>query len=792
MNDLLSPQKAILLSGRHFRRREGRLETSCPKCEGEMWIHGNSFVCPSTSCDFNRGSSIDFLAADVGGYVGAINAAAEAIPYYRDVVQTEAAGHQMKRQLLEFAFRAEQENRETVRARILLRNEFAARTQVPSGAFLRGHWYLTDQQSDRLVLLLSQMGYTPPPNLQGKAVAVAPFWANLHTLSALYVSRGGRDIHICDLHPAKYSWFGLQQMAAGNQEVMVHPTYKEAMQREEYFDVCERRCFPTSLHVNPRAGVAGMTFASLRFKASLEEYLSFLPRWSLVEGFEDAEFEIEEAGTTRLGGLLQALMNHCASSPLDFTDMCAAMTLSTGVRADLMERADTLIDKSYSREIQNTLSRRLLTFDEKGAIYECPDGYYASTSGSLRRTSNFTIELEKMICFSSLTEARYVGKVRLGTMELPIDVTGTKMENNRQLEEMIRSAQTMHGYSLNAGETATIFQDRDFRRVMEVLRVRRAELQRFVGVSSLGWNHRFDTFFFPGAIIDAQGIHGNVSYHSDPAGDHHCYNSEAPLPSSLPDAVPDLNPVLAELVSCMLSQVIRMFYAKPVRLWPVKNNEGRDTALKLFQGFGQDTIMRLTHFQPRNFDLNKGMPCLATVQSELQAGKARLVGLYLSEYGPDFTRIPEEDVEFMAGIFPSLVAEIASRLIAGKKLSYKERRSVDPMSAVALEGAELIRNDFWGNWPLAGSQWNAINLLLEEKEFVIPRAVQIENGGSSLLFPHELWKDLSAITTTDLLIEMGRMNLRSEETSSGIRVDRATMNRVFTDFYGQVPEAIAV
>lgn len=792
MNDLLSPQKAILLSGRHYRRRDGRLETTCPRCEGEMWVHGNSFVCPSLSCSFNRGSSIDFLASSAGGYPEAIETAASAIPYYRDVVQSEAASHQMKRQLLEFAFEAEKDNRDTSKERILLRNEFSTRTRVPAGAFSRGHWYLTQQQSNRLLLLIIQLGYDPPPNLQGRAVAVAPFWANLHTLSALYVSNGGRDIQICDLQPARFSWFGLQQMTAGNSEVMVHPTYKEAMQREEYFDVCDRDCFPTSLHINPKAGMDGMTFDSLRFTASLEEYLSFLPRWSLIEGYEDASFESPDFPSLSLEELLHALMNHCVTRPLEFTDMCAAMTLSNKMRAALMEQADKLHDKRFARSIQSTLSRKLLTIDDKGAIYECPDGYYASSGNSLRRTTNFTIELEKMICFSTLTEARYVGKARLGTMELPLDITGTKMENNRQLEEIIRSVQTMQGLSLNMGETATIFQDKDFRRVMEVLRVRRADLQRFVGVSSLGWNHRFDTFFFPGAIVDALGIHGNVSYHADPAGDHHCFNSAAPLPSSLPDGIPDLNPVLAELVSCMVSQVVRMFYAKPVRLWPVKNNEGRDQALKLFQGFGQDSIMRLTHFQPRNFDLNKGLPCLAAVQSELQAGKARLVGLYLSEYGPDFNRVPEEDVEFMASIFPSIVAEVARRLITNQKLTYKERRSVDPMSAVAQEGAELIRNDFWGNWPLAGSQWNAINTLLDEKEFIIPRVVQIEPGGSTLLFPHELWKDIHSITTTDLLIEMGRMNLKSENTDKGIRVDRTVMNRVFTDFYGQVPEAIAV
>lgn len=791
MNDLLSPLKSVVLSNLAYRRQDGNLATDCPECGATLHIVGPSFVCSNTAtCSFSRGSSLDFLARTTGSYLSAVELAAQEIPFYRDRIEVEARKHEIRRRLTDFSLEAERSNSSMDIERHKLRSNFLQFMQVSSMSFGRGHWFLTTEQSNRLVLILSEMDVTPPPNLQGRPTAIAPYWGTLHSIGQLYVLSGNfQSFKICPVEPYKVSWFGLQQMDPRNRSIVVLPTYSDAMAREEYHKVCDYKYFPSSVHVNAQASQNGLAFETLRFMAQEHEWLTVLLRWSMLDEFETADFELEDGRRIKAMELMGKLFKDHLHQMQPFIDACGGMRMSQPLRNHILKLAEQHIHvRSVLQSLKNTLSRKLLAVDEKGSIYECANGYYVETAGVYKQATNFTLSLERMVCFSSLTEARYAGKVFLGEHEFRFEATGQKMENSSQFEELLRTTQTLQGLSEG---NVTVMSSKEFRRVLEALRIVRGELPRYQGVSSLGWNHRFDTFFFPHAIVDQQGIRGNVTYHADESGEHHCYVDTPPLPDTLPDTMPELDPLLAEIVSILVSQMLRIYHAKQVRLWPVRNNEGRDNALRLFSGFGQTSLMRLTQFSTRNFELNRGMPCLVALQNELQAGKARMAGLYLSDHGHDLRAFDRDQIDTAAMTIPALIAEIARRLIAKEPVSFVEKRSVEPMSAVAAEGAELIRRDFWPLWPEVGQKWSSINRLLGEKEETIPRMVQIDLSTSTILFPSALWQDIE-LDATDLAIEMGLMNLKTQVSEHGIRVDRGTMNKVFTDFYGKVPELIAL
>ncbi len=790
MSDLLPPLKAVILANRQYWREDNVLRTHCPECGEDLWISEKSFVCLGHTCAFGRGSSMDYLARSVGGYLEALALASEEIPYYRERMESEARELKQRRALLEFAIRAERQNLDMHKERVRLRQEFSTYVNAPPSAFRRGHWFLTTAQSNELVLLLCELEIDPPPGMQGRPCAVAPFWGNLHSLGALY-TLGSRslDFHITHVFPYRFSWFGLQQMSPEATRVAVFKDYMTALRQEERYKICDHLWFPTCVNVNARAGLSGYRFDEHRYVLTPAEAFQLLPRWSLVEGFENAVFAVGSEEMTLIE-LMDFLLESSQVNFDSFLDLCQAMKLPQGLRAHLLRRADMMPRRADGENLRDTLSRRLLTVDEKGAIYEYPNGYFVEADNKLKQAANFTLKLEKMVCFSSQQESRYVGKAYFSGLELAFETTGPKLEQPGALEEMLRNQHTL-ALGSGMGTSATITHPKEFRRVLEALRIQRAELPRFIGVSSLGWNHRYDTFFFPNLIINRQGIHGNVSYHAEEAGEHHCWADNGPLPNAPPADPPEISPALAELISALIAQSLRLYHAKSTRLWPILNNDGRTNALKLFEGLGQTSVMRLTQFSPRNFDLNRGLPCLIALNNDLQAGKVRMAGAWLAERGQDLSKIDPAEIERASLLLPALLAEIVRRLTAGESVSYFEKRSVEPLSAIAEEGAALIRTDFWPTWPKAGIKWQAINTLLEVKEHVIPRSVTIDTTANALFFPCELWADLE-MDPTNLAIELGLLNLDVRQKDKGISVDRPGMNRVFSEFYGKVPELLAL
>lgn len=795
MTELLQPLKAVVLANRLYRRKGAQLTTGCPSCVADLIITGSSFVCQNPLCHFGRGSSTDYLAAALGGYREAVETVIADYPHYAENLISEIPEMKQNRKLLEFAIRAERENTQPERERIVLKHQFHRCLGVSPQSFAKGHWFLTSAQSRELLLVLMEMGITPPSQLHDKPVAVAPFWSNNHTLNKIYILSLQRGLmQQCEIGKSRNSWFGLQSMHPLNPQVVIFPDYQQAMAAEEYYRVCDSTWFPTALDVDAATNLNGMSFECMRFRASRDEWWVHLPRWSLVEGFEEAEFQTDMQEPVSLTDLMVGLFASRAEGMMEFLDLCAAMKLSTAVRSSLVKLTYGLSDRRMATRIRNVLSRKLLNVDDKGSVYECEDGYYAEHGGKSVQVTNFTLHFESMINFPGLGETSYLGSMQLGSSVIPLEISNRKMDNGKQFGDTLLSAQISSGKLTRETPTPTIFKVGDFKRVVEILRNNASTLPVVIGITHLGWNRKHDVYTLPNAVVSTTGVQDSVAFRADPDSDHHCYNSRVAIPDSVPSVVTGINPYVAELISSMVAQCVRVFHGRQVAPWPVKNNVAtRDKMLKLFAGLGQEDVFRLTKYVPRNLEMNRGMPCLIQPGNELQAQNLTMAGAYLTEKAAtDLSQISDEDIALGAALLPALLVEVSQRLIRKELTHYREKRSIRPVDAVAAEGSNLIRDTFWEDWPVTGFKWPTLNTLLEEKEREIPRHVQVDRTQDTLVFPKTLWADMAGIDTTDLLIDMGALNLNTELVEQGIKVDRTTMNRVFTDFYGQVPELIAI
>lgn len=754
-------------------------------------------VCSGDACSFGRGGSLDFLAAVKKGYGPAVELAAKHEPYYQGRLYSEMQRLEAGRRLIEFGMQAELQNYSPDVERLQLQQAFAQVCQVDFRSFGRGHWFLTREQSNTLIDILIGLEITPPPTMHNRAVAVAPLWGDLHTISMLYVVAKNMDtFKVVPIHDYRCHWFGLSQMHPTCSSVDSYTEYLEAMDREESYRLHNSFRFPSQAHVVPESETSGWQPQDLKFHSREERWFQALPKWSYISGFEDATFVGLEDGEERsLGQLMEDLLRSSLHTGFDrFTDLCGAMLLDKTTRAQLVDLSQQLPNQQHAERLRALLSRKVLEQGESGIFYECTDGYELHTKKQVKRITNFTMELSSITCFSEHSDLYYSGVVQSGRLTIPFELPSRQMDNPSQFCNHLRSLQLLGpGGTSNDDELITVYFSEPFKRILELLRSKASALPRSRGVRALGWNAKHDMFVTPLALVDKDGIKTGVRYHADPAGEHVCYSSDAPPPSDLGD-MPELDPYLAELVSALVAQVVRCHHGLLVRPMALQNNDAtRDRGLRLFRGFGQTGPMRLTVFNERNVYLNRGMPCLFASMNDLQANhsKYRIAGARLADKGLDLGRFQESELEAVERVLPALVLEVCRRLLSGQGVGFKERRSIRPQSAMAEEGAEMIRREFWPRWPEASVSWVAIDRMLESREKEFKKLARVNEQKDRVVVPDAVWSGLP-FDQSDLLIELGLTCDVVEAGEAAVEVDRGSMYRLLDAFYGETPRLQAL
>jgi hypothetical protein len=400
--------------------------------------------------------------------------------------------------------------------------------------------------------------------------------------------------------------------------------------------------------------------------------------------------------------------------------------------------------------------------------------------------TNFTLRMESIVGFAMQTETHYQGTVSVGSISFPFDISGAVFENPTRLEEKLKSTQmSLPGVEGKGADLVSIVDKNRFKRVLEYLRKTSTDLPWKKGYRNLGWTWKHDMFITPLAAVDVAGLCPDIAYYPDAKGDHHCYGGDMKLLPP-PGGEPAIPPELAELVSGLVAQSVRYFNNLKVRPIPILNNEeGRRLGLKLFRGFGQKDLFRSRNYIPSSLELNRGMPCLIANLNELQAAAVYFAGAYLSDKGLDLKRFSEEEIDDAAGVLSYLTLEISRRLLTGEPVTYKEMRSVRPLSAVATEGANMIRADFWKSWPHAGTRWATVDRFLLTYENRLGEVASVDN--EDVVISKQAWEGID-MDPVDLNLEHGLICEKSVLSKDSLRVDRSSFYRMVGDFYGDVPK----
>ena len=792
MSDTIRPLSALTLLGKKHRREGSHVTADCPSCRGTLYVTETSFICEQPNCEFSRGGPEDLLASYLGSYEAAITLLGEHYPEYQLRAEEEVLTLRKRRALLEFGLDAARQNLSPDVERVRLRHAFESARNISSRTNSRGHWFLTTQQSNKLVLLLALLDVTPPSNLQGRPAVVATFWKNQHALSALYVvSDSMKSVRECQIQPSRCSWFGLPQMHPHTQGVDIFEDYTQALENEERFRACNSYRFPTQIHVDPKAPADYERFPSMCFHGGDSVWERRIPLWSYIDGFEKAKFEDAVHGEQTLTALmLRLLKTHLQARSFDiFIDLCSAMRMDTHLRSVLAECARQLPDAYQAQQLMKALSRRLLGKDANGyKIYEEAAGYEMLIKGVTHKITNFTLEFSAVTVFSQLSDQLYTGCAYVGGKPLDFELPSQRVEDPNQFEKALQNNQALQPGGSEA-DYVLIHDKPKFKRVMEILRQQLVKLPRHRGFMQLGWNHQHDLFITPMALVDIAGIQGGVRYHADDVGDHKCYSSATPLPDPLPASV-RIDPRLAELLSALVAQTIRYYHSLPVRLFPLENNvKTQKAALRLFRGLGQTSPFRLRSengISPRNLGRNRGMPCLVVGMSQLQGENVEMAGAWVAERGLDLACYSDDQIEEAGRILPALILEVSRRLLRPDGLKFERQRSVRKLSAMAEEGAAVIRREFWDDWPRASQHWRPIDTLLGEHEKLFKKQAVLDSKHDLVILNSPLWVDKD-FDKDDLLIALGLLCAQVKAEEDKITVDRSSMYVLCSEFYGSVP-----
>lgn len=788
----INPLKAVSIAG-HVARRDsdGILTAPCPSCDGRVHVAGPSMSCDNSHCSFQRGGPVDYLAARFSSYDDAVAAIGQLDPYYRDNRDTMAGHHAGRRKLLEFFFRLERDSCRPDAERLALKHMVSAEKIDPE-AFRASHLYMTSRETGELFGILADLGLDVPSDLAGPTVAI-PYWAWPSVISRIWlVGLNSREPRHVDVDPHRWSWFGLPQLNPACKEVVVWPSFAMAMNRQDWHRANDPFRFPTSLSVDVRFPFHGWLPGKLVFQGSDLSWRDNLPGWSFMEGFEDATFEDGDAGEMTLPELMTRLLRRSTgpSAFRPFVDMCASMNLNPEIRNLLIAEMYRAGSGLQVETLRATLTRRLLDRDEKASYYESSEGYEAEKKGGAKvRITNFTIRLKKVTGFSALSELHYHGDMVVGNLTVPFDVPGSKFDNPSTLEKYLQPLQMLRPGGAASDEVlATVYNTSEFRKILTWLRVQSARIPRSRGIKTLGWSRRGDLFHAPGAVIDTAGIHEGITYHAEPDGDHHCFDSAAALSPALPGSVRGIHPVLAEIVSVMLSSVVRFYHGLKVTPLPVANNvRTRAIAMSLFRPFGQTHPLRLTNILPRNLDINRGLPCLIAGINELQAAKIQMAGAYFADGGLDLSGVTEEEADRAGQAMTALVLDTARRILAGGQTGFQEKRSVRPENRMAAEGTNLIRKDYLPDWPEPGYRYRSVDTVLEMRAEALVDLSRIDGTATRLSIPEPVWNGL--VDRTDLVIELGLLcsSVSAGKPGAPISVDLGSAYHICREFYGEVP-----
>lgn len=761
---------------------DGLLSMPCPCCGSPMLFKGDSGKCTSPApCGFRAGSPIDFLAYRLQGFGAAVRAAYPTLTGME--LHEMAVEHTAQRAVLEEILRlqANQNDGMPERMGVLI---YAERVGATNRLNPLGVLATTSAETGRLFELLMLMGAECPPQMTGPCLII-PFWNSHHEIASLYIEadRGRRTFRV-QVNPSKWSFTGLPQMHQSPGEMIIYPNqgYILAAALEASGSLSSSRlCL---VFTDPTESKPGWAGDSLVFGGTPSEWLQCFPKWSILPGFGEAHFLLEG----RRVGLEEAIMQIVATfggvdPEVDGSAVLAmlgGMMLSQKVAAGLIESFYNYFGPRWAEDAGRVLTRRLLMRRKNTSYYAGPKGYESVTGSVDTHISNFTLALEDAVAFSPGHEVIYRVKVTIKTTDFEVAIPSASLDAHAALQQEIQSHQILGVGPGAKAELATVKDPKGFKEITRYLKEAVPSLPRVRGTRLLGWTLRRDEYHTPGLAIRG-GSEVEAIYIPDETTSFYQFNSK---PHSEDAMVVPSNIVLRGLAAAMVANMVRAYLDLPFVPEPAVNDTPTRTALTaLFAELGQTAPVHITSTLPRYLAAVNGHPVLATGLNALQAQKVKINGVYLSDKGARLEGTSEEEAAAAGRSVLCMLRNLAKKLTAGASTHYPERRSVALDGRAAIEGAELIRNEFGLDWEVPCSRYRYVDLLMEQRKEMLDAAARIAE--EDIVIPIDVVKGIA--DPGDLAIELSLLCAKVEVDAKGIRLDQISYSQIYERYYGVNP-----
>lgn len=772
----ISPLRAVGLVSLPLSRKHDRAMIACPHCGEAMYLAPSSFVCENILCGFRRGSPADLLALVTGGYREAVELLKAEHPGLVSGDRSLVPALRARRRFLDFLREIKLREGDGAAERVALTAFFNGQAGLPDRVSNGSQLFLTSRETNELILLFDGMELDFPPGLQDRPCAMTVFWANHHAPAGLLLNaRGASGVTGCRITRSRVGWFGLSDIHPALGAADIHPTPVDAMR----YGSADNGRADTSVTTNLSHPLFTSPFERLRFRSVTGQLARILGLWSHVPGFEDATF-VTEQGELGLRDMLLAVLKDAGERV--FVDLAGTLSLPEKVSLELLDLTAGSLRRDRWGELRERLSRRMLDHVDRTTFYSGLSGYEAESAKGSTLLSNFTVRVSEVVAFQNSGEVHYNGRTAVDGQEYDFSLPSKVFDNPDGLVSAIQEAQILAG---GRSQLAEIYARADFKKVMGLVKRMASKAPRIRGVKQLGWGWKYDRFTLPGLQVTATAADGDIRYF--PGGDdYHCFQSVV-TPSDVPEHPPGMGAAAYEVLCHCMSHMVRAYHHLPYSPLPVRNSEeGRHIARLLFAGFGQTAPLRPSNILPANLGLNNGMPCLSSGLNPLQTAKVRLAGVHLSDNGADLSTVTEEEAKAVAAVFPSLVASAAALLI-NEQLVYSERRSVDRINARLLEGAAILRDNFWPGWGAAPEAWKAVDAVLEKRRDELAREILRQEGRERFRLGEELWGGTN-VDPDDLVIDLGLLGMKVNREDGAIEVEQNLFRRALTDFYGDLPQ----
>lgn len=779
------------------------LTTVCPSCGGTLHVFTYCVMCDNKSCRFRAGTAIDLLSEIEGGYLEAIRSAQSAYPDLfpnLNTVEPDGMSETLRNQraVLEFILR---QGREV--------SQMSTITAVQATTWLR-HLGITLSDQPFSIMVLERPALlefvqrvnavtSRPINKMAigtnQAAVVIPLFANPAQLSGfvMFPSREPERAKVTCFGKFRFGFTGLLDMHPRCASVDLFSNATHALTANSTNAKIYRERYAVSVVYDPRSAVQRWELPAPVFHPQNESS-------ELLGGI--AEFAANTDLKVSFGGANPLKLDwaeYCLDYAFSEIDKSDAITPKTRLILSALKFTDaqyqTLIDELHqagkmmlAAEIDRIRQIKLLLVDGKVSLFEHAGGYYLIRGDGTRvDLTSFVLTFDQNVIFADSGVYGHCGVMRFGSRQYPVAFLSHNFNSINAVEAAAREIEAKNKSRDLHGPIPTIRDHQSGRILLNYFRSAVECLPRREGIDGLGWTARRHGFFTPWGKLTAEDFLSDVRFPNPRYIFWDCFDLQTePL---MHDYDVDMPSGVADMISQIIGMIGRAHTDYSIRPVPIlQNMESMRVARAIFKSLGQVQPYSFRTRESGILDIKglHGFPLLISGATRSQIERAEQPLFALSDFGSSiYMDVSDADLTEKMRQIPRILTQCVKWIMQTSGSKLKIFNSVSGATALAREGAAIIRNACGIEWPESQPIYATVERLLNQIPFrrgaefftqhIRAQTVTIDLHG------------LQNVDATDLMLELQRSSKTVQIVDEQCTVDAISLMQLLEAFYGQLP-----